>query len=205
MHGLRLYATVCLAPTSRHRGSAPIERQGSGPTPRSCVARSPRYRWGRHSRARARAAHQRAWPASPATAGTCRRVPRMTRTRVRGLAEWSPRTTSLELVAAINDVLHEYRDLLPLTLRQVFYRLVAAAGYGKTEQAYERLGETVNRGRRSGQIRFAAIRDDGVEALTPARVRIRGGLPRLGSRELRSLRVGSPARARSVSRSLGGS
>jgi hypothetical protein len=54
-------------------------------------------------------------------------------------------------------------------LRQVFYRLVAAFGYEKTEQAYARLGEMLNRARRSGEIPFPSIRDDGVTAVWPMR------------------------------------
>lgn len=91
----------------------------------------------------------------------------MGRTRARGLAAWSPTDDSRQLVAAVNDVLDDYLEQLPLTLRQVFYRLVATQGYGKTEQAYARLGETINRARRAGLIPFSAIRDDGVHALLP--------------------------------------
>jgi hypothetical protein len=91
----------------------------------------------------------------------------MPRTRPRGLAPWNPTDGSRDLVDAINGVLEEYEAQLPLTLRQVFYRLVASQGYGKTEQAYGRLIETANRGRRARLIPFAAIRDDGVKALLP--------------------------------------
>jgi hypothetical protein len=61
----------------------------------------------------------------------------------------------------VQAVLDEYRDHLPLTIRQAFYRLVATRGYDKTEAAYARLCETVNRARRAGNIAFASIRDDG--------------------------------------------
>ena len=91
----------------------------------------------------------------------------MPRSRPRGLAPWSPTRSSRQLVEGINLVLEEYAAELPLTLRQIFYRLVAIAGYGKTEQAYERLGETVNRARRAGLIPFEAIRDDGIAELVP--------------------------------------
>ena len=91
----------------------------------------------------------------------------MHRSRPRGLAPWSPTRSSRQLVEGINLVLEEYAAELPLTLRQIFYRLVAIAGYGKTEQAYERLGETVNRARRAGLIPFEAIRDDGIAELVP--------------------------------------
>lgn len=83
------------------------------------------------------------------------------RTRARGFAPWTPRPASLDLVRAVQAVLAEYRDHLPLTIRQTFYRLVATQGYDKTEAAYARLCEMVNRARRAGFIPFASIRDDG--------------------------------------------
>jgi hypothetical protein len=58
-------------------------------------------------------------------------------------------------------VLDEYRDYLPLTVRQVFYRLVGAFGYEKTELAYARLGDHLVNARRARVIPFNAIRDDG--------------------------------------------
>jgi hypothetical protein len=85
----------------------------------------------------------------------------MGRVRARGLAPWNPTSKTLPLLNAVLEVLEEYAAQLPLTLRQVFYRLVAG-GYDKTEQAYNRLGEMLNRARRSGRIEFEAIRDDGV-------------------------------------------
>jgi hypothetical protein len=51
----------------------------------------------------------------------------------------------------------------PLTLRQVFYRLVGTQQYEKSEHAYERLGEIVNRARRAGTIEMGAIRDDSAD------------------------------------------
>ena len=90
------------------------------------------------------------------------------RTRPRGFAPWAPRPASLALVRDVQAVLEEYRAHLPLTLRQVFYRLVATRAFDKTEGAYSRLCETVNRARRAGLIRFAAIRDDGPSRYEPA-------------------------------------
>jgi len=58
-------------------------------------------------------------------------------------------------------VLDEYVKHLPLTIRQIFYRLVGAHGYDKTEHAYKRLGEHLNRARRARIIPMTAIRDDG--------------------------------------------
>jgi hypothetical protein len=91
----------------------------------------------------------------------------MGRVRPRGMAPWSPSPESLELVGAVREVLAEYEDQLPLTLRQVFYRLVASRSYEKTEQAYGRLGETLNRARRAGLVPFEHVRDDGGEAILP--------------------------------------
>src|SRR5215831_21247535 len=90
-----------------------------------------------------------------------------TRTRPRAFALWSPRQDTLELIARVNAVLGEYQDHLPLTLRQIFYRLVGAHGYEKTERAYERLGEHLVRARRARLIPMEAIRDDGGSVITP--------------------------------------
>src|SRR5262245_12718480 len=90
-----------------------------------------------------------------------------TRTRVRGFAPWTPQRKTLELLAQVNAVLGEYENHLPLTVRQIFYRLVAVHGYEKSERAYDRLGEHLNRARRANIIPMSAIRDDGGIVLTP--------------------------------------
>ena len=61
-------------------------------------------------------------------------------TRVRGLAPWQPQHVTLKLLETVKSVLIEYAKYLPLTVRQVFYRLVGAHGYDKTERNYKRLG-----------------------------------------------------------------
>ena len=58
-------------------------------------------------------------------------------------------------------MLNEYADQLPITLRQIYYRLIGAHGYDKDGNAAERLGEIVNRARRAKLIPMDAIRDDG--------------------------------------------
>lgn len=98
----------------------------------------------------------------PSDARTNVSSPACKRTRVRGYAPWRPRADAQRIVAAIDAVLVEYVDYLPMTLRQVFYRLVGTEVIDKTQDAYERLGEIVNRGRRAGVISWDAIRDDGV-------------------------------------------
>jgi hypothetical protein len=62
-------------------------------------------------------------------------------------------------------VLDEYADYLPLTGRQVLYRLMGAHDFGKG--GYGRLLETLNRARRAGLIAFEAIRDDGAVVSLP--------------------------------------
>ncbi len=45
--------------------------------------------------------------------------------RPRGfIDEWKPRRPTLQLIEQVEAVLDEYSDYLPLTIRQVFYRLV---------------------------------------------------------------------------------
>ena len=90
-----------------------------------------------------------------------------TATRVRGFAPWSPREDTLDLLAKVNGIFVEYSAQLPLTNRQIFYRLVGAHGYDKTEKAYNRLCELLNRARRAGLVPFENIRDDGTISRSP--------------------------------------
>ncbi len=83
------------------------------------------------------------------------------RHRPRGFASWRPQAAAMVLLRQVECVLTEYAAHLPLTIRQVFYRLVGSVGYPKDETAYVRLCELMNRARRAGMIPFAAIRDDG--------------------------------------------
>ena len=82
-------------------------------------------------------------------------------TRPRGFIEnYSPHEKTRQLIALVLAVLDEYADQLPLTLRQIFYRLVARHGFAKTEKDYKRLGEHLGNARRGGLVAFDAIRDD---------------------------------------------
>lgn len=87
-----------------------------------------------------------------------------TSTRVRGFAPWNPQQATLDVVSQVQAILDEYASYLPMTNRQIFYRLVGTRGYPKTEQAYARLCEYLNRARRAGLISFRAIRDDGTQS-----------------------------------------
>jgi len=81
--------------------------------------------------------------------------------RPRGfLPSWKPQAKTEALLAQVERVLLEYVSYLPLTCRQIFYRLVGAHRYDKTEQAYDRLCEALNKARRAHLIPFEHIRDD---------------------------------------------
>lgn len=83
--------------------------------------------------------------------------------RPRGYIEnYNPQKRTLLLLEQAQAVLDEYRNYLPLTCRQIFYRMVGFHGFDKTEQAYERLCNHLGNARRGGMIPFSAIRDDGV-------------------------------------------
>lgn len=78
-----------------------------------------------------------------------------------GYCEWNPRSETRHWMSCVLEILQVYRDYWPLTIRQIFYRLVANYEYEKTEQAYGRLINYLGRARRAGWIPFEAIRDDG--------------------------------------------
>jgi len=92
-------------------------------------------------------------------------LPKAINGRPRGFIDWRPQQETAALIKRVQSILEEYRDYLPLTLRQIFYRLVGNYGYDKTEKAYKRLCEMLNRARRGRLIEFDAIRDDGFTRL----------------------------------------
>jgi hypothetical protein len=90
------------------------------------------------------------------------------RTRPRGFIEdWNPRQQTLQLVESVQAILDDNSDILPLTLRQIFYMLVSRIGYEKTERDYQRLCETMNKARRARLISMFDIRDDGLRRENP--------------------------------------
>ena len=89
------------------------------------------------------------------------------RPRVRGFALWTPRAETQALLDQVRAVLGEYENHLPLTIRQIFYRLVGRHEYEKTERAYDRLCEHLNRARRAQILSMDAIRDDGTTTIAP--------------------------------------
>lgn len=88
--------------------------------------------------------------------------------RPRGfLYGWEPKPHLAQLIGQVRDILTANRAILPLTLRQIFYILVSNYGFDKSETAYQRLGETLNKARRARLIDMDDIRDDGFRELIP--------------------------------------
>lgn len=76
--------------------------------------------------------------------------------------EWSPKPASLALVNHCNAVITQYEhDGLRLTLRQLYYRLVASDIIPNTPRSYKNLGAIVNKARLAGLISWEAIEDRG--------------------------------------------
>jgi hypothetical protein len=83
----------------------------------------------------------------------------MTTLRPRGfMNSWNPHRKSLVLLKQVEAIIAMYQ--MALTIRQIFYRLVARFAYDKTEHAYKNLGELLNKARRAHRIPMEAIRDD---------------------------------------------
>jgi hypothetical protein len=91
-----------------------------------------------------------------------------THKRPKGYAAWRPHKKTARLIMQVKEILKEYEDHLPLTNRQIFYRLVAAYGYPKTENFAKNLNDHLTRARRAKQIPFESIRDDGISVMAQA-------------------------------------
>ena len=87
----------------------------------------------------------------------------MATNRPRGFADWNPQRKTRDLLDQVKQVLDDYKNQLPVTARQVYYRLVVRFGFEKTEKANKRLLEFLNRARRAELIPMDSIRDDGAK------------------------------------------
>ena len=81
--------------------------------------------------------------------------------RPKGFVSWKPQKATQQILLQVQEVLAQYREHWPLTIRQIFYRLVGVYEYDKTELAYDRILDYMARARRSRMIPMEAIRDDG--------------------------------------------
>ena len=92
----------------------------------------------------------------------------MSSTRPRGFIDnWNPKPHTSDLVGNVSAILSDNADISPLTLRQIFYLLVTGYEYEKTERAYKRLCEAMNKARRASLIDMDDIRDDGLRKDEP--------------------------------------
>jgi hypothetical protein len=79
---------------------------------------------------------------------------------------WRPQKQTLQRIAQVLEILSQYEQQLPLTIRQIFYRLIARYEYEKTLNAYNNLSQMLSTARRArwktneGMLLFEAIRDD---------------------------------------------
>ncbi|AWP28749.1 hypothetical protein [Paenibacillus sp. Cedars] len=70
------------------------------------------------------------------------------------------RSSSLQLIEQVNAIIHEYQEMgYSLTLRQVYYQLVARDVIPNNERSYKNLGSLISDGRMSGLIDWEAIED----------------------------------------------
>lgn len=70
---------------------------------------------------------------------------------------WKPQRESLQTVQQVNDILAAYEG--PMTLRQVYYQLVAVYGEPNTEQRYKRLSQILTKARVNGFVDGSRIID----------------------------------------------
>lgn len=84
-----------------------------------------------------------------------------------GFGVWRPTDASRAMLEMIDAVFVEYEDYLPLTGRQIFYRLVGAFGYEKSDDAANRVYNVLNRARRAGIVPFHTVRDGGGSKALP--------------------------------------
>lgn len=70
------------------------------------------------------------------------------------------RASSLDLIYRANDIIDEYKGKgYDLTLRQVYYQLVARGIIPNNERSYKNLGNLISDGRMAGLIDWDAIED----------------------------------------------
>lgn len=75
---------------------------------------------------------------------------------------------SLKKIAVVNAILAEYQaDGYDLTLRQLYYQMVARGYIENSQKSYKRMGDLVNNARLAGLVDWDMITDRGRETVTP--------------------------------------
>jgi hypothetical protein len=78
------------------------------------------------------------------------------------LDDWQPQKKTRVMLSRVLDVLMEYEAQLPLTNRQIYYRMIGRFGYPKGEKFERSLYGLLDNARRAEEIPFSWIRDDGI-------------------------------------------
>jgi hypothetical protein len=78
------------------------------------------------------------------------------------LDDWRPRHQTRLMLAHVQQILDEYEEYLPLTCRQIYYRMIGEWHYPKGKTFENSLYGLLDNARRAREIPFAAIRDDGI-------------------------------------------
>lgn len=87
---------------------------------------------------------------------------------LKGYTAWKPSSPRVrKLIRDTRDVLAEFQADLPLTMRQIYYRLVATNKIGKTFNDYQYMDHNLTRARRAGYISWRDIRDDTIATVEP--------------------------------------
>ncbi len=77
--------------------------------------------------------------------------------------EWRPSSKSKIMLGRVKCILDEYAEYLPLTVRQIYYRMIAAFKYEKGDTFKDALYAMMVLARRAEEIPFWKIRDDGIQ------------------------------------------
>ena len=78
------------------------------------------------------------------------------------LKSWRPHSKSQIMLGQVKQILEEYEEHLPLTVRQIYYRMIGAYRHPKGTKFNTALGDLLTNARRAGDVPFDAIRDDGI-------------------------------------------
>jgi len=75
------------------------------------------------------------------------------------MSKRKPRQSTLEYRRQVQGVIEEFRDYWPLTLRQVYYQLVAAGVIENNRNSYQKLSRNLSQARLDGSVPWEALED----------------------------------------------
>jgi hypothetical protein len=80
------------------------------------------------------------------------------------LADWRPKGKTEIMLGQVKSILEEYADNLPLTIRQIYYRVIGEFRHPKGKEFERSLYTLLDNARRAEEIKFRHIRDDGIQS-----------------------------------------